>query len=127
MFGSATGKSCMFTVSTGLVLCMFWVKNKSLSYRMVWWSVAGFSVLQQTAQRTRCLYTLMGPAARNADVSISSTHLDQAGSKGDDHNQTCDNPLCCFTKRLSHHTNRLVFISVSFDLQTSETLYCQAV
>lgn len=39
---------------------------------MVWWSVVGFSVLRQTAQRIRCLYTLTGPAARNADVSIGS-------------------------------------------------------
>lgn len=35
----------------------------------MWWSVAGFSVLRQTAQRIHCLYTLMGPAVRNADVS----------------------------------------------------------
>lgn len=73
-------------------------KKKHISYRMVWWNVAGFSVLRQTAQRTRCLYMLMGLAARNADVSISCTHLDQAGSRRNCHNQTCEKPLCSSTK-----------------------------
>lgn len=53
---------------------------------MVLWSVAGFSVHQQTAPKTRCRCTLMGPAARNAGVSISSRL--NYGS------QTCETPLC---------------------------------
>ena len=70
---------------------------------MVWWSVAGFSVLRQTAQRTRCLCTLTGPAARNADVSISSMR------------RKFTPPLCSLQKYLSHHANRLGSNGVDID------------
>lgn len=68
-FGSATGK-CMFILSYASDISMFFTLKKSFSCRMEWWSVAGFSVLRQTVQRMHCLYTSMGPAARNADVSV---------------------------------------------------------
>ena len=71
---------------------------------MVWWSVAGFSVLQQTAQRTCCLYMLMGLAARNADVSISSTHLDQAGRRRNVQNQTYEKKTQLMYKNTFHTT-----------------------
>ena len=89
VFGSATDKSRMFTASFGFLLQItcFMLKRKSFSYRMVWWSVAGFSVLQQTAQRTRCLYTLMGLAARNADVSITRQHIYRSSRKQKKHSQ----------------------------------------
>lgn len=76
-YSSAIGKTLMFTPSFGFFLVMFVFihlkqKNIACSYRTVWSSVAGFSVLWQTAQKTCCLYMWMEIAARHADVSIMS-------------------------------------------------------
>lgn len=69
---------------------------------MVLWSVAGFSVPKQIAQRTHYLYMLMGRAARNAGVSIISIHLDQAERAGNVHNPIYENGKM-LVERLQFH------------------------